>query len=87
VFLVTASWRNLWNRNRLTRVACGLSAVVVFWPWLASCGLMVAWLFLPASSVQRVWAMPLYTSLGIPLVVLGLLAVCAIDLLRGAARG
>ena len=43
---------------------------------------MLSSFFLPASSVQRAWAMPLYTSLGIPLVVLGLLWLGRIDRLR-----
>jgi Glycosyltransferase family 87 len=77
VFMIVASWRELWGRNRLTRVACGLAVLIVSWPWIASCGLMLAALFLPSSSVQAAWAVPLYTSLGIPLVALGLLAVCA----------
>ena len=82
VFLIAASWTKLWNRNRLARLACSVALLVVFWPWLAACGLMVGSLFLPPSSVQRAWAAPLYTSLGIPLVVLGLLALCAIDRLK-----
>jgi glycosyl transferase family 87 len=82
VFLIAASSEELWGRNRLTRMACGLAVLIVFWPWLASCGLMAASLFLPASSVQRAWTVPLYTSLGIPLVVLGLFTVCAIDRLK-----
>jgi hypothetical protein len=82
VFLITASWKNIWRRNRLTRLLCGLALLVVFWPWLASCGLMLGSLFLPASSVQSAWAVPLYTSLGIPLVVLGLFTVCAVDRLK-----
>ncbi len=81
-FLIAASWRDLWNRDRLTRVACAVGVLVVSWPWLASCGLMLASFFLPAESVQRAWAAPLYTSLGIPLVILGLLTVRAIDLLK-----
>ncbi len=36
VFLIAASWKELWGRNRLTRMACGLAVLVVFWPWLAS---------------------------------------------------
>lgn len=85
VFLIAASWKDLWSRDRLTRAACGVGLLVVFWPWLASSGLMLASLFLPAGSVQRAWAAPLYTSLGIPLVVLGLLTVCAIDRLKAAS--
>jgi Glycosyltransferase family 87 len=85
VFLIAASWKELWRRNRLTRMACGLAVLIVFWPWIASCGLMLASLFLPTSSVQRAWAMPLYTSLGIPLVVLGLLVACSTDRLKTTA--
>jgi hypothetical protein len=86
VFMIVVSWTELWGRNRLTRIACVLAVLVVFWPWLASVGLMLASLFFPASSVQRAWAMPLYTSLGIPLVVLGLFAVCAGGRLKTRAR-
>jgi hypothetical protein len=82
VFLIAASWEELWGRNRLTRIACGLAVLVVFWSWLGSFGLMLASIFLPATSVQRAWAVPLYTSLGIPLVVLGLFAVCVGDRLK-----
>jgi hypothetical protein len=79
VFLIAASWKELWGRNRLVRLACGLAVLIVFWPWIACCGLMLASFFLPASSVQKAWTVPLYTSLGIPLVVLGLFVVCASD--------
>jgi hypothetical protein len=87
VFLIAASWKELWRRNRLARLACGFAVLIVLWPWLASCGLMAASLFLPASSVQGAWTLPLYTSLGIPLVVLGLLTVCVIDHLKPQCRG
>jgi hypothetical protein len=87
VFLIAVSWEELWSRNRLTRMACGLAVLIVFWPWLASSGLMLASLFLAASSIQKAWAVPLYTSLGIPLVVLGLLTVCAIYRLKPQCRG
>ncbi|MGZ4730889.1 MAG: glycosyltransferase family 87 protein, partial [Terriglobales bacterium] len=82
VFMIAISWRDLWSRGGLTRMACGVGLLVVVWPWLASCGLMLASQYLAASSVQRAWAAPLYTSLGIPLVVLGLLSVCAGDRLK-----
>jgi hypothetical protein len=85
VFLIAISWKELWGRNRLTRLAGGLAVLIVFWPWLASCGLMTASLFLPARSVQRAWTLPLYTSLGIPLVVLGLFTACAIDRLKASS--
>jgi Glycosyltransferase family 87 len=82
VFLIAISWRKLWGRGGLSRMACGVALLVVAWPWVASCGLMLASRFLPASSIQKAWAAPLYTSLGIPLVVLGLLSLCARDRLK-----
>ncbi len=84
VFLIAASWRNLWSRSRLTRAACGVGVMFVIWPWLASFGLMLGSLFMPATSVQRAWAAPLYTSLGIPLAVLGLFTMCARETLRAS---
>ncbi|MGA8311537.1 MAG: hypothetical protein WB755_16010, partial [Terriglobales bacterium] len=84
VFLIAASWRNLWGRSRLTRAACGVGGMFVIWPWLASSSLMVGSLFLPAAAVQRAWAAPLYTSLGIPLAVLGLFSMCARDALKAS---
>jgi hypothetical protein len=51
-----------------------LTVAIVGWPWLAAVGLTLANLALPAASVQHGWAIPLYTSLGIPLVILVQLA-------------
>jgi len=41
-------------------------------------------LFLPARSVQQAWSAPLRHILLIPVVVLGLLAVCITDLLKAS---
>ncbi len=86
VFLIARSWKDLWSRGSLTRLACGLGLLVVGWPWLASCGLMLASRFVSPSSLQRAWTIPLYTSLGIPLVVLGLLSLCARDRLQTSSK-
>ncbi len=85
VFLIANSWRDLWSRGWLTRMACGVGLVVVGWPWMASFGLMLAARFVPTSSLQRAWAVPLYTSLGIPLIVLGLLSLSARDRLQASS--
>jgi hypothetical protein len=86
VFLIANSWKDLWGRGGPTRMACGLGLLVVGWPWLASCGLMLASRFVSPSSLQKAWTVPLYTSLGIPLVVLGLLSLCAGDRLQTSSR-
>ena len=84
VFLVVFSWKSLWNRSRPARMACVVGALVVFWPWLVTCGMMLAGRLLPLRLVEQAWAAPLYTSLAIPLIVLGLLSLCAIDSLRAS---
>ena len=85
-FLIANSWKDLWSRGSLTRMACGLGVLVVGWPWLASFGLMLASRFVSPSSLQKAWTVPLYTSLGIPLVVLGLLSLCARDPLQTSSK-
>jgi hypothetical protein len=82
VFLIAAGWKKLWSRDRLTRMVCGFAFLVVFWPWLISCGLMLASMLLTSDVVQKAWTLPLYTSLGIPPVVLCLLTVFAVDRLK-----
>jgi hypothetical protein len=84
VFLVAGSWKDLWEHNWLTRMACAIGALVVFWPWLASCGLLLASIILPAAEVQRAWTAPLRNSLLLPVVVLGVITLCARDRLKSS---
>ena len=85
VFLVAASWKELWGRSWLRRVACVVGVLVVFWPWIASASLLVASIFLPASEVQGAWTAPLRNSLLLPVVVLGVFTLCARDRLKAPA--
>ena len=73
-FFLARSWSSLWKRDPLTKTACVVAVLTVFWPWMATVGLTVAALFRPLPAVQAHWAMPLFTSLGIPMAVLGLMA-------------
>jgi hypothetical protein len=75
VFLLVQQARSNWKRSRLTRLAYIVSGLLVLWPWLATLCLSVAALIFPAKLVQQAWALPLYTSLGIPLAVLGATAL------------
>lgn len=79
VFLIARSWPEFWRRGPAARLLCGGAALIFFWSWLAALGLMVASAVLPEASVQRVWAVPLWSSLGVPLVVFALLVLCMID--------
>jgi len=56
----------LWKKNLLARFLTGLTAAAVFWPWLAAGALAVSLVLLPGPVVEKVWTLPLYTSLAIP---------------------
>jgi hypothetical protein len=68
------------------RVFVIITAVSIVWPWISSGMLDVALLFYPAVRVQSAWMVPLFTSLIIPITVLGLTAVLAFDALRKPAQ-
>jgi glycosyl transferase family 87 len=73
--------RDLW-RSGAGRLAYGVALVLVMWPWLASAGLALASFILSPATAQRAWALPIYTSPGIPLIVLMLLILRALPILR-----
>lgn len=73
--VVVRDRRTLWTRSRLSQFLTALTTVSVFWPWLASAGLVLALLFLPSAVVQRAWAAPLFTTMAIPLTLFGLLLI------------
>lgn len=75
ILLAVQQWEVLWAKNGVTRVIAVISSFLILWPWLAAVGLTAAWLVLPAESVQEAWAVPVYTSLAIPVAVAGLLGL------------
>jgi hypothetical protein len=87
IFLVARSWKSILRRNRVVRAASAAATLILGWPWLASFALALASLVLAPASVQRGWAIPLWTSFLIPLAVLGELALCVKDSagIRGSA--
>jgi Glycosyltransferase family 87 len=82
VFLILRGWNQLWKKNIWSRTFCILVIVLFSWPWVSSFFLMLGSIFLPPSTVQRAWAVPLWTSIALPLVVLGLLAPLASEAWR-----
>jgi len=86
VFLICSAWNQLWKKSIWSRAFCILMVVLVSWPWLSSFFLMLASIFLPPSTVQKAWAVPLWTSIAVPLVVLGLLAPLASEAWRRGMR-
>ena len=81
VLFILRRWENLQTR-RLGQFACGLAIVILGWPWAASVGLLLASMALPKATVERAWAVPLYTSLYIPLAAMAVLGLAVVDQLR-----
>ncbi|HWY58905.1 MAG TPA: glycosyltransferase 87 family protein [Terriglobales bacterium] len=73
ILLLVREWGTLWPKSGRMRVIFMICGLLIFWPWLAAVALTIAWLFLPARSVQNAWAVPLWTILAIPPTVVVLL--------------
>jgi hypothetical protein len=73
VLLIVRHGGFLWRKDPLTRLLCAISGLLMVWPWLAALTLSLGWVVLPADSVQKAWAAPLWTSMAIPVGVLMLL--------------
>jgi len=67
--------RELWQKSRLSRFFCSMTAVSVGWPFFTAACLVVALVFLPGPTVQKAWGLPFYPSFAIPIMVYALLLV------------
>jgi Glycosyltransferase family 87 len=72
ILLLLRQLRELWSRGRIERGLVAICGLTLFWPWLAALALLAASVFLPAQSIQRAWALPLYTNVAVPIAVLAL---------------
>ncbi len=86
LMVIVRATPSLWNRHRLSRFLVLATALSVLWPWLAAMLLVIALLFLPGPVVQKAWALPVYTSLTIPVMVLALLLVSRTTLRGGTSK-
>ncbi len=86
VLLILRHRESLWTKHPLMRATCIISGLIVLWPWLATLGLTAASFFFPAERVQDAWAVPLWTSLAIPVAVLVLLAAVLNEVSRAATH-
>lgn len=78
--------RPLWRSGRLYRFVSVLTALSVFWPWIATLGLMAVSLFLSKTAVQSAWAMPLYSNFATPTLMFGLVLISGRVLLRAPSE-
>jgi hypothetical protein len=79
ILLVVRDWRILWQKNRLSRILFMICGLLISWPWLAATALTIASLSLPADAVLKAWALPVWTSLAIPIAVAALLACLVVS--------
>lgn len=86
LMLIVRAIRALWTKSAISRGLTVIAALTVFWPWLAAAGLVIAYVFLPRTTVLKAWALPIYTSLAIPMIVLALVWVSRNVLLAQKSR-
>lgn len=82
ILLVLRSWNDFARDRGIGRIVLILAAVVVLWQWAAAIVLTVTSLMLPATAVQKAWAIPLWTSIAVPLVILPLMVVRVRQVMR-----
>jgi len=80
IILVIHQWHAWWRESRATRAMLLGFALLLGWPWLTTLLMTIATLFVPLATLQNAWAVPLYTSLAIPVIVFVLLGRRMIDL-------
>jgi hypothetical protein len=73
VLILLRRWEELWKSNSVIRNLLRLAAASVIWPWCCALVLVIASFFTP--QVQRLWQMPLWTSLAIPITITACLIV------------
>jgi hypothetical protein len=62
----------IWRSGKVARLFFVATWILLGWPWVAAFGMMLAAIWLPAGTLLRFWALPLYTS---PLLPFGMLVV------------
>ena len=72
LFLLVWKSPEFWRETRITRLLYAATALVVLWPWTATCLLVLSSLLLPARVTLAGWKLPLVTTLTVPLLVLAL---------------
>jgi len=70
VLVALQYWRIFSAKTIMMRATAWTCGSVVLWPWLAAFALTMASLVSPAASVQKAWALPIYSSFAAPIAVL-----------------
>lgn len=70
VLLTVREWDSTWRTGAVAKAMLIATVLSLGWPWLAATGLVVIALGFSANVAQSAWAVPLYSILAIPLVLL-----------------
>jgi len=71
--MMVRSRRRLWQKSGLSRFFAVITALAVFWPFLAALVLLVALLLLPSTTLEKAWWLPFYSSFAIPITIYAML--------------
>jgi hypothetical protein len=67
--------RTIWQRSAANRFLFAITTLLILWPWIASVTLAALSFILPQDTVERSWAIPLWTVIEIPVGVAALMLV------------
>jgi hypothetical protein len=70
VLYAAQHWPQVAKASLGNRAVSYFGVVIVAWPWIGACALMLLSLAVPPTQVQQLWGAPLVSSLFIPIVVL-----------------
>ncbi|HTW31072.1 MAG TPA: glycosyltransferase family 87 protein [Candidatus Sulfotelmatobacter sp.] len=76
ILFLASQWREL-RANRATRIPLAIGSIVLFWPWVAACGLFLLRPILSHDQFfsKEVFLLPLYFAVPLPFLVLAPLAL------------
>ena len=78
VLLAPAIFALLWSEGSgerilpAVRLARAVAGILLVWPWIATIGLSLAYVWLTPELRQRVWPMPFYSNFMVPVFIFGL---------------
>jgi Glycosyltransferase family 87 len=77
LMLIARDAAAFWKGGRTERWLLFITALSLLWPWLTAAVFCVLFPLLSRERLENLWALPLASSLWIPVTVLGLTGVCA----------
>lgn len=67
--------KSLWQKNRISRLLSFITALTVFWPYIAATALLIALAVFPGAAARKAWGVPFFPTFTIPFTIYGLLLV------------